>query len=453
MNLWEQYLPELVTDLYELTMVESYLKEGMHGQATFSLFIRGYPRGRGYFVSAGLAHVVELVTRMAFSDVSLDYIRSTGRFSPNLLDSLKRFRFSGTIRAIPEGRIFFAQEPILEVTAPIMEAQLLETLLINVIHLETLIASKAARCVHAARGRSLIDFSLRRTHGVDAGVKVARDSYMVGFVGSSNVLAGKIYGIPVFGTMAHSYIMSFEREIDAFFAFARAFPENTVLLIDTYDTLRGARKALEVARALAAEGKQLRAVRLDSGDLCELSRQVRLIMQEGGFPDVRIMASGNLDEDRIQELLDAGAEIDIFAVGTRMGVSADAPSLDIAYKLVEYEKRPVLKLSSGKKTWVGQKQIYRYYDEEGKMSSDLLCLASEEHPGGEPLLEVVVEKGRPKLPSESLERIRNRFSKECEKLPPVYRDIHPTSTYPVHPSPSLVALEEATVDRIGHEEI
>lgn len=453
MNVWEQYIPELVTDLYELTMAESYLRENMHRQATFSLFIRDYPDRRAYFVSAGLAQVLELVERYAFSDSAIDYLASTGKLSSALLKYLKNFRFTGTIRAIPEGRIFFAQEPVLEVTGPIIEAQLLETLIMNVIHLETLIAGKAARCVHAARGRSLVDFSLRRAHGVDAGVKVARASYLAGFAGTSNVLAGKIYGIPIFGTMAHSYITSFPREIDSFFAFAKAFPENTVLLIDTYDTLRGAQKALEVARSMAAEGETLRGVRLDSGDLAELSRQVRGILNDGGFPGVKIMVSGSLDEDGIQKLLDAGAEIDVFAVGTRMGVSADAPYLDIAYKLVEYDGRPVLKLSSGKKTWVGQKQVYRYYDEQGKMRSDLLCLASEEHPEAEPLLDVVLEKGRVKSGPESLDVIRSRFSKDWEALPLPYRDISPTRRFQVDVSPSLLALEETTASRVRHEEI
>jgi nicotinate phosphoribosyltransferase len=453
MSLWSQYIPELLTDLYELTMAESYLKESMHKKATFSLFIRDYPERRGYFVSAGLASLLDLLAGLTFTDTALDYIASTGKFSSALLNYLERFRFSGAIRAIPEGRIFFAQEPVLEVTAPIIEAQILETLIMNVIHLETLIATKASRCVHAAAGRPLVDFSLRRTQGIDAGVKVARASYIVGFAGTSNILAGKIYSIPVFGTMAHSYITSFQNELDSFLAFARAFPDNTLLLIDTYDTLCGAQKALLVARALAAEGKQLRGVRLDSGDLVELSRQVRGILKDGGFPDVKIMASGSLDEDRIQELLNAGAEIDIFAVGTRLGVSADAPYLDIAYKLVEYDGRPLLKLSSGKKTWVGQKQVYRFYDEESRMRSDLLCLASEKHPAGQPLLETVMETGELTGSLDSLDTIRSRFSKEWETLPDAFRSLAPSYDFPVHISPSLNALEEATENRIRNEEL
>ncbi len=402
MTIWKEYEPELLTDLYELTMAASYLGEGMCAEATFSLFIRDYPPHRAYFVAAGVEHLKEFIPHLRFSASAIDYIASTGIFKPAFLEYLRAFRFTGTVRAIPEGRIFFAQEPILEVTAPIIEAQILETLVLNVVQMETLIASKAARCVHAARGKGLIDFSFRRTQGVDAGVKVARASYLAGFLGTSNMLAGKLYGIPVFGTMAHSYITSFNSEMDSFLAFARAFPDNVVLLIDTYDTLCGAGKAVEVARILAAEGKKVRGVRLDSGDLVQLSRQVRSILNDAGFDDVKILVSGSLDEFRLKELLDAGAEIDLFAVGTRMGVSADAPYFDIVYKLVEYDGRPVLKLSSGKKTWVGKKQVFRYYDQNGRMAEDLLALEGEDHAGGEPLLDVVISEGslvRPLKPS------------------------------------------------------
>ena len=255
MKLWEQYAPELVTDLYELTMAESYLREGMSGEATFSLFIRDYPADRSYFVAAGLDNLLQILPDFRFSDESLRYLASLGKFSSELIEYLRHFRFTGSIRAIPEGRIFFAQEPILEVTAPIIEAQVIETLVINVIHLETMLASKAARVYGAASGKGVIDFGMRRTHGVDASVKAARSSYLAGFLGTSNLLAGKIYKIPVFGTMAHSYVTSFSSELDSFHAFARAFPDNTVLLIDTYDSIAGALKAVEVAKAMRERGK------------------------------------------------------------------------------------------------------------------------------------------------------------------------------------------------------
>ena len=444
MSLWNRIAPELATDLYELTMAESYLKEGMLEEATFSLFIRRYPPRRGYFVSAGLEHLLEIIANLEFSERSLEYLDSTGKFSRALLDCLKEFRFSGTIRAIPEGRIFFTHEPILEVTGPLIEAQILETLIINVVQLETLIASKAARCAHAAMGRPIIDFSFRRAHGLEAGVKVARASYLAGFAGTSNVLAGQIYSIPVFGTMAHSYITSFPREKDSFRAFARAFPDNTVLLIDTYDTLCGAMKALEVAREMATKGKKLLGVRLDSGDLVDLSREVRKVFRDGGFPEVKIMVSGGLDELDIRDLLEAGAEIDMFAVGTRMGVSADAPYFDIAYKLVEYAGRPLLKLSSGKKTWVGKKQVFRTYDDQGKMKGDIIRLLSDEVKAGEPLLEVVMENGHPLHVPEALGSIRRRFAMEWERLPDEFRDLEPVGEYPVGIGASLRSLEEQT---------
>jgi len=274
------------------------------------------------------------------------------------LHYLSTLRFTGDVFAIPEGRIFFKDEPILEITAPIIEAQLVEPFVINVINFQTTIATKASRCVYAARGRKLVDFSLRRTQGVDAGLKVARASYIVGFGGTSNVLAGKLYNIPVFGTMAHSFITSFKKEIDAFRAFSKIFPQNTVLLIDTYDTIIGAHKAAIIGKELLYQGKKLKGVRLDSGDMAPLSKEVRQVFKEAGLNNVMIFASGGFDEYKIAKVLEQGAEIDAFGVGTKMGVSADAPYTDIAYKLVEYDGRPVLKLSMGKKTLVGQKQAF-----------------------------------------------------------------------------------------------
>jgi nicotinate phosphoribosyltransferase len=425
----------------------------MNGEATFSLFIRDYPKNRSYFVAAGVHHFIEMAKELRFNDESLAYLASLGSLPKDFIDYLRNFRFTGSIRAIPEGRIFFTQEPILEVTAPIIEAQMLETLAINTIQLETMLASKAARCIEAAQGRGLIDFGLRRTHGVDAGLKAARASYLTGFLGTSNVLAGKIYGIPVFGTMAHSYITSFPCEIDAFEAYAKSFPDNTVLLIDTYDTLCGAGKAIETARRLKARGKSLRGVRLDSGDLVQLSCGVRRLLVEAGFPDVKIMASGSLDEFSIRELLSAGAELDILAVGTKMGVSADAPYFDIAYKLVEYNGRPVLKLSSGKKTWVGRKQVYRFYDHQEEMQEDALGLLSDKHTEGEPLLQEFVRGGKMVRPMEPLDAIRARFTKEFNRLPQKYRAIDSKEIYPVRISPILQKLDQEIAAQKQREEI
>lgn len=453
MKVWEQYTPELVTDLYELTMAESYFREGMFGEATFSLFIRDYPADRAFFVSAGLEHLLEIIPDLRFSAESIDYIRSLDKFSPQFLDYLRDFRFRGSIRAIPEGRIFFTQESVLEVTAPIIEAQLLETLALNVIQLETMLATKAARVCQSAAGKGLIDFGMRRTHGVDAAVKAARVSYLTGFLGTSNLLAGKIYDIPVFGTMAHSYVTSFEHEIDSFHAFARAFPTNTVLLIDTYDTIAGARKAVEVGKAMREKGDDLLGVRIDSGDLVKQSIEVRSILDESGFQGVKIMGSGNLDEFKVEDLVQKGAAIDIFAVGTRMGVSADAPCLDIAYKLVEYDGRPILKLSSGKKTWIGKKQVYRHYDDEGRMELDGVCLLDTEGPSGEPVLEEVMSEGRPVRQPESMETIRARFDREWESLPMKYRLIRPKEKYPVIICDFLQELDRETAELKRREEV
>ncbi len=447
MKPWEKYTPELVADLYELTMAAGYLEEGMSGEAAFSLFIRDYPKYRSYFVSAGLEHLLEIIPEFRFDKDSLEYIASLGRFRPEFIDYLRDFRFTGTIRAIPEGRIFFAQEPLIEVTGPIIEAQIIETLVLNVMQLETMFASKAARIVHAARGKGLIDFGMRRAHGVDASVKAARSSFIAGFVGTSNLLAGRLYGIPVFGTMAHSYVTSFECELDAFLAFARAFPEGTVLLIDTYDTIAGALKAVDAAKIMAADGKSLLGVRLDSGDMAGLSRQVREILDQAGFPDIKIMASGNLDEFAIEELAGKGAAIDMYAAGTRLCVSADAPYLDIAYKLVEYDGRPILKLSSGKKTWVGKKQVYRFYGEDGKMNHDRLCLHDESDTAAEPLLETVMVDGKPTRKPEPLETIRSRIASEFMRMPEPLRDILTRANYRVEISKTLQELD----DRISNE--
>lgn len=453
MSLWRDYAPELVTDLYEFTMAASYLKEGMSGEATFSLFVREYPENRAYFVSAGLEQLIDTICALRFSEESINYLSSLHKFEPEFLEALRRYRFTGTVRAIPEGRIFFCQEPLLEVTAPIFEAQIIETLAMNVLQTETLLASKAARCIQAARGKPLVDFGLRRTQGVDAGVKAARAGYLVGFAGTSNLLAGKLYDIPVFGTMAHSYVTSFPHEMDSFLAFVRAFPENTVLLIDTYDTLRGAEKALEVARILEAEGRRLIAVRLDSGDLCSLSKEVRRIFRQGGHPDIQIMASGSLDEYRIEQLLAGGAEIDSFAVGTRVVVSADAPYLDMAYKLTEYDGRPVLKLSRGKTTWVGRKQVYRRYDGGGRMLEDVLGTAGAERGEGEPLLVEVMKGGERVRPPETLREIRARFAREWETLPLPCRKTVAPKLYPVQIAPSLAHLQEETVRMRLREEV
>jgi len=431
----------LLTDLYELTMAQSYFQEGHNDQATFSLFIRKYPSNRGFFVSCGLEDVLRYLEDFRFTQKAIDRLHNTGIFSDEFLDYLKELRFTGEVRAIPEGRLFFVDESVMEVTAPIIEAQIVETFIINQVNLQCLIASKAARCVHAARGRSVVDFSLRRTQGIDAGMKVARASYIAGFNATSNVLAGATYGIPLSGTMAHSYVSSYEHEIDAFRAFAKSFPERSILLIETYDAITGAHKAVEVAREMAAKGQALRGVRIDSGDLLTLGREVRRILDEAGFHDVQIVGSGGLDEFDLTELSQENAPYDAYGVGTRMGVSGDAPWTDMAYKLVRYGERPVLKLSSGKVSLPAAKQVFRF-TEVGYLHHDVIALREEMIDGGEPLLKRVMADGHIVVALPSLREIRERFHEEFSHLDENYKAIQDPDIYPVHLSSGLQVLKE-----------
>lgn len=434
---------ELLTDLYELTMAASYFENGMAEPATFSLFVRKYPANRAYFVAAGLEDFLEYVANFHFAESDLAYLDSTGTFTHDFLHYLKNLRFTGSINALAEGEIFFKDEPILEVTAPIIQAQMLETFVINIINLQSMIATKAARCMHAAAGRTLVDFSLRRTHGVDAGLKVARSSYIAGFAATSNVLAGKLYGIPISGTMAHSYISSFDDEIKAFRAFARSFPQKTVFLIDTYDTVAGAKKAAIVGQEMVKQGHKLLGVRLDSGDIIRLSRQVRDILDKAGLENVQIFASSGFDEYKIARAIKEGAKIDGFGVGTKMGVSADAPYFDIVYKLVQYGDRPIIKLSTGKVNLAGKKQVFRRSDGQGRFIEDIIGTSNETMEGARALLEPVMQDGKPLRAHPSLEEIRERFSKNFQALDDKYKAIEGASLYPVKVSDRLSAAQEA----------
>lgn len=433
---------ELLTDLYELTMAASYFENKMAESATFSLFIRKYPPNRAYFVAAGLEDVLNYAANFRFSETDLAYLDRTDRFSEDFLHYLKNMRFTGSVRALAEGEIFFKDEPILEVTAPIIEAQILETLVINTVNLQSMIATKAARCVHGASGRRLIDFSLRRTHGIDAGLKVARSSYIAGFAATSNVLAGKLYGIPISGTMAHSYISAFGDEIAAFRAFARSFPEKTVLLIDTYDTLAGARKAAVIGQEMAKGGGKLLGVRLDSGDMTTLSQEVRNILDDAGLKEIGIFASSNFDEYKIARLISEGARIDAFGVGTKMGVSADAPYFDIVYKLVQYGKRPIMKLSTGKVNLAGKKQVFRRPDSQGRFMEDVIGTHDETIEGATPLLAPVLEEGKLVKAPPTLEEIRQHFAKRFQALDEAYKALDGPPSYPVRLSPRLSALQK-----------
>jgi nicotinate phosphoribosyltransferase len=449
----------LLIDLYQLTMSASYFAEGMFAPATFSFYIRRYAPERGYYVAAGLESVLRFLESFQFSAEALRHLRRTGLYRGDFLDYLEGLRFSGEVWAMAEGTPCFVPEPLVEVTAPMIEAQLVETCLINQLSLQTLIATKASRCFHAAQGRGLFDFSLRRTQGMDAGLKVARCSYLAGFQGTSNVLAEKRYGIPAFGTMAHSYVESFGDEIEAFRAFVRAFPDNSTLLVDTYDTLAGVRKAAVVGNEMAARGRQLRGVRLDSGDLVELSRGARRILDDAGLRDAKVFASGGLNEYKIADLIARGAKIDAFGVGTDMGVSADAPWLDCAYKLVEYAGKPRLKLSAGKQTLIGRKQVWRIADPRGRLVEDVLGLRGESAAAiaaerdiaperVQPCLQQVMAGGKVLGPLPSLGQIRERFLGEFVRVPEKSKALQRPAEVPVHLSGRLQREHAAAVGAV-----
>jgi nicotinate phosphoribosyltransferase len=393
---------------------------------------------------------------LKFTAEDLEYLEETELFKSEFLSYLEGFRFRGDVYALPEGRLFFVNEPLLEITAPLIEAQIVETLIINILNFQSMIATKASRCVQAAWPRKLVDFSLRRTHGTDAGLKVARASFIGGFVGTSNVLAGKIYGIPIFGTMAHSFITSFEDEIDAFRAFARTFPENTVLLVDTYDTLSGTRLAAKVGKEMARQGKELKGVRLDSGDIARLSQEARDVLRQEGFEKAIIFASGAFDEYKIKRVLDQGGDVDSFGVGTKMGVSADAPYFDMAYKMVEHSGRPVLKLSPGKITLASAKQVFRFIASNGKLERDVIGLRDDNLKEGEPLLKEVMAGGEKKAGLPSLSQIQNCFLDEFSCLDEKYKSIDKEGKeYAVGLSSRLKSLQDEVVGKLktgeGHE--
>ena len=431
----------LFTDFYELTMAASYYANRIFAPATFSLYIRPYRTERNFFVAAGLDQVLDEIASFRFSAQDINYLQTTGRFSTDFLAYLTQLRFSGQVFAMPEGTIFFADEPVIEITAPIIEAQLLETFLLNTVGFQTMIASKAARCFHAAAGRPLIDFSLRRTQGRDAGIKVARSTFLAGFEGTSNVLAGKIYDIPVSGTMAHSYISAFNSELEAFAAYADTFPDHSIFLIDTYDTLEGAKNAALIAKEMKQRGSALIGVRLDSGDMADLSQNVRKILDDAGLHDVKIFASSGFDEFKIAQVVTRGARIDAFGVGTKVGVSADSPYVDIVYKMVRFNERDVRKLSPGKSTLAGKKQVFRRSDQEGRYTEDIIGLRDESIEGSRPLLELVMTDGKILRPPPSLQAIQAKFKKSFTLLDDRYKSIEDHNAYPVKLSRRLEELQ------------
>lgn len=441
----------LFTDLYELTMAASYFAIGFNDIACFQMATRRLPPRRGFLVAAGLERLLEALEEFRFEPPIIDYLDSLKIFKPEFLNFLAALRFTGDVYAMPEGSLFFAEEPIIEVHAPLIEAQLIETLVINQMGMASLVASKAARSVIAAKGRSLIDFGLRRSQGLDAGLIAARSSYLAGFIGSSNVLAGRRYGIPIYGTMAHSYIMAHETESEAFKHFVELFPKLSTLLVDTYDTIRGVENAVVIAKDLKQQGIKLQGIRLDSGNLLDLSFKARRILDQNGLSDVSIFASGNLNEYKITELVRAGAPIDAFGVGTDMVISADAPALDVAYKLSEYKGTPRLKTSEGKITLPGRKQVFRALNPQGGFYADLIGLADEgTGTVGREFRPVATEvatllakefsNGHRIGTRPTLAESRERFRQELAKLDQRYKELEKPEPYPVKYTAALNAM-------------
>jgi nicotinate phosphoribosyltransferase len=440
----------LLTDQYVLTMLQAYWREEMFGDAVFTLFVRRLPDSRNFLLACGLDDALAYLEGLRFGAEALDYLDGRPEFHRDFLDWLASLRFTGTVRAVREGTAVFENEPILEVLAPLPEAQLVETFVMNQVHLQTMLASKAARVVLAAGGRPVVDFGLRRMHGTDAGIKAARAFHIAGVAATSNVLAGHVYGVPVTGTMAHSYIQAHASELAAFRAFIRHHPE-PVLLADTYDTLAGVRKVVQLAREVGP-GFRARAVRLDSGDLAELAPGARRILDEAGLAAVGIFASGGLDEYAIERLLAAGAPVDGFGIGTAMGVSSDAPALDMAYKLAEYGGRGRLKLSAGKPILPGQKQVFRQ-EADGVAVRDTIGRANETLPGS-PLLATVMQAGR-RLPAGAvtLEAARSHAAEQIRSLPGrLRRNELAAPRYPVEISPALQALQRDTASKVQHDQ-
>ncbi len=441
----------LLTDLYQLNMIEAYLAYGQTQPAVFEFFVRRLPDNRGFLIAAGLEQALDFLQEIHFSAAQLDWLASTGRFTGRLLDYLAGFRFTGDVHAMPEGTACFANEPILRVTAPLPEAQLVETRLINLLHFQTLIAAKAARMVLAASGRLLVDFGLRRAHGAEAGVLAARASYIAGFAGTATLEAERLFGIPTFGTMAHSYIEAQDSETAALEQFARARPEGLTLLLDTYDNEAAAWKVVALAPRLREAGIRIRAVRLDSGDLVALARSVRRILDAGGLFDVTIFVSGGIDEYTIASAIAANAPIDGFGIGASLTTSSDVPALDCAYKLQEYAGLPRRKHSSGKATWPGRKQVWRRYGPDGQMREDVLSTEDDEHPGTR-LIEPVMTGGRLVAPKPTLAEIRARAASEVERLPEPLRRLQTEPPYVVRVAEPLERLAAETDRWIAEQE-
>lgn len=431
----------LLTDLYQLTMLQAYFDQDMADTAVFEFFVRKLPAGRNFLVAAGLEQALAYLEGLRFSPDELDWLAHCGRFNQPFVDSLADLRFTGEVHALAEGTVFFPNEPLLRVAAPLREAQLVETRLINLMQFQTLVASKAARVRLAAGNKVLADFGMRRAHGAEAALLSARASYLAGFDATSNVQAGIRWGIPLAGTMAHSFIQAHDKELDAFEHFARSHPQTTTLLIDTYDTETAARALLPLVHRLAAEGIAIQAVRLDSGDLGDQARQVRAILDAGGARHIRIIASGDLDEYGVRAHLESQAPIDGFGVGTRMNCCADQPYLECAYKLQEYAGVARRKLSAGKANWPGRKQVFRHLNAAGHMTGDILTLDGDPQPGN-PLIRRVMSGGRRLTSSPALDQVRDYCQGQLASLPPPLRKLEEGPDYPVAVATALRDLAQ-----------
>jgi nicotinate phosphoribosyltransferase len=447
----------LLTDLYQLTMLQAYFDQGMEETAVFEFFVRKLPAQRNFLVAAGLEQALTFLENFRLTSEDLEWVSGHGAFRPAFVRYLEKLRFSGDVHAMPEGTIFFPNEPILRVTAPLPQAQLVESRLINLLHFQTLIASKAARSFLVAPNKLLVDFGLRRAHGAEAGLLAARASYLVGFAGSATVLAAPLFGLPIFGTMAHSFIQAHDDESLAFEHFARSLPENVILLIDTYDTEAAAEKVVRLAPKLEREGIAVKGVRLDSGDLAEHAFKVRRILDDGGLRHVTIFASGSVDEYVLERLVQKNAPIEGFGIGTHMDTSADAPYLDCAYKLVEYGGKARRKRSEGKVLWPGRKQVYRNYDADGCMRADVLSLENDPREG-EPLIQPFMKDGTRLAASKPLNKLREHALEQIKRLPQRLRTLERGGEYPVTVADTirglahLVDAEHAKSDLDAREE-
>ena len=436
----------LHTDLYQLTMMQGYFDQNMNDIAIFEFYVRELPPGRGFLLAAGLEQVLDYLENLRFTSQDLEWMRDSGFFRHKFIDSLAGFRFTGDVHAMPEGSVFFPNEPILRITAPLPQAQLVETRIINFLQFQVMIASKAARIVLAAPGKTLIDFGFRRAHGAEAGLFAARASYIAGFTGTATVPAGVLWSIPLFGTMAHSFIQAHNDETQAFENFAHSHPDNVVFLLDTYDTEKAAHKIVDLAPRLQQQGINIRGVRLDSGDLKDHARKVRKILNAGGLKEVKIFASGDLDENKVLDFESCNTPIDGYGIGTRLTTSADAPTLNCAYKLQEYAGRPRRKLSEGKSTLPGCKQVYRKFSGDQKMTGDTLALDKEGvdgEPLGKPLIKACMRQGERCRPAASLDETRERAVQELNRLPEPLRSLQQDSLYPVEISNALKKLSES----------